>query len=194
MRVPGARAKSDRNDWIIEACKTCPKMIHAAGIDSPGLAGSPAIALEVVKLLQEAGLTMKPDQSFNPIRAPVIVPKKGWKGLKMGSPEKIADADPKSKVICKCEKVTEAEIVEACRRGLPVDSTQSMRKRVRAGMGHCQADPANYGCEARVAEIIARETGTPIAAVGRRPWPATTLLKQRWLTDEQRQALSATAS
>ena len=169
-------------------------MIHAAGVDSPGLAGSPAIALEVVKLLQEAGLAMKPNQSFNPIRAPIIVPKKGWKGLKMWPPEKIADADQKSKVICKCENVTDAEIVEACRRGLPVDSTQSMRKRVRAGMGHCQADPANYGCEARVAEIIARETGTPIAAVGRRPWPATTLLKQRWLTDEQRQALAATAS
>ena len=169
-------------------------MVHAAGIDSPGLAGSPAIALQVVKLLGEAGLAMKPDQDFNPIRAPIIVPKKGWKGLKVGPAEKIADTDPKSKVVCKCEKVTEAEVIEACRRGLPVDSTQTMRKRVRAGMGHCQADPANYGCEARVAEIIARETGTPLAAVGRRPWPATTLLKQRWLTDEQRQQLAATAS
>jgi len=50
----GARAKSDRNDWIIEACKTSPALIHAAGIDSPGLAGSPAIALAVVDLLRAA--------------------------------------------------------------------------------------------------------------------------------------------
>jgi hypothetical protein len=68
------------------------------------------------------------------------------------------------------------------------------RAGVRAGMGHCQADPANYGCEARVAEIIARETGTPLAAVGRRPWPATTLLKQRWPTKQQKEELAATAS
>ena len=50
-------------------------------------------------------------------------------------------------------QVTEAEVIAACRRSLPVDSTQAMRKRVRAGMGHCQGDPANYGCEARVAAI-----------------------------------------
>ena len=44
-------------------------------------------------------------------------------------------------VVCKCEKVTEAEVVEACRRSLPVDSTQTMRKRNRAGMGGCQGKP-----------------------------------------------------
>jgi hypothetical protein len=45
-------------------------------------------------------------------------------------------------------------------------------------MGHCQGDPGNYGCEARVAAIIARENAAPLAAVGRRPWPATTTLPQ----------------
>ena len=121
--------------------------------------------------------------------------------------------------MCKCEKVTEAEVIDACHRSLPVDSTQAMRKRVRAGMGHCQVpppparlprsllssrpdvlrrfclqgDPENYGCEARVAAIIARETGTPLAAVGRRPWPATTLLPRRWPSKEDKQALVATA-
>jgi len=43
--------------------------------------------------------------------------------------------------VCKCEKVTEAEVIDACHRSLPVDSTQAMRKRVRAGMGHCQVPP-----------------------------------------------------
>merc|ERR1712151_695327 len=84
-----------------------------------------------------------------------------------------------SNVICKCEKVTELEIVRAMRKSLPIDSSQGMRKRTRAGMGHCQADPDNYQCEARVRAIIARENGVPMNHVGGRPWPATSTLSQR---------------
>ena len=91
----GARAKSDRGDWIIEPSVANPNMIHVAGIDSPGLAGSPAISLEVVRLLKEqvtaslgskasAEEFMKLDPNFNPNRAPIITPKNGMKGLKMG--------------------------------------------------------------------------------------------------------------
>ena len=71
----GARAKSSRGDWIIERCATEEDMIHVAGIDSPGIAGSPAIALEVVDLLKEAGLELQADPSFNPKRSALIVPK-----------------------------------------------------------------------------------------------------------------------
>lgn len=60
----------------------------------------------------------------------------GWKGLKAGPECKVND--PHENVVCKCEKVTEAEIVTALHRSLPVDSTQAIRKRTRAGMGHCQ--------------------------------------------------------
>mgnify|MGYP006078271867 CR=1 FL=1 len=76
--------------------------------------------------------------------------------------------------------MTEAEIVDAIHRSLPIDSTQAIRKRTRAGMGHCQADETNYGCEERVARIIARETGIPLELVGRRPWPASSLLSTRY--------------
>ena len=79
----GARAKTDRGDWIVEPCPGVPGLVHAAGIDSPGLAGSPAIALAVVDLLQEAGLALAPDPEFNPHRRPIVVPKSGWKGLKV---------------------------------------------------------------------------------------------------------------
>ena len=135
----------------------------------------------------------------------------GWKGLKAGKP----GADNVN-VVCKCEKVTEDEIVSALHRSLPIDSTQGIRKRTRAGMGHCQGDVENYNCEARVAAIIARENskkgifvsdpnlrGTsedavakmehllapstlPIEAVGRRPWPATSTLPQRWPTVDEK--------
>lgn len=152
-----------------------------------GLAGSPAIAMEVIALLKKAGLIAKPNLNFNPNRAPIIIPKSGWKGIKAGPVGKFTD--PKENVVCKCEKVTEAEIVDAIHRSLPIDSTQAIRKRTRAGMGHCQGDRENYDCECRVANIIARETSLPIEAVGRRPWPATASLSDRWLNDTQRNRL-----
>lgn len=185
----GSRAKNTRGDWIIEPSQVDPHFIHAAGIDSPGLAGSPAIAVEVVSLLGQAGLKMVPDPSFNPNRAPIIRPKNGWKGIRAGPVGKVTD--PEQNVVCKCEKVTEAEVVEALQRSLPVDSTQAIRKRTRAGMGHCQGDKENYNCECRVAEIIARETGLPIDAVGRRPWPATSVLPQRWLDESQKSDIAS---
>jgi len=92
-------------------------------------------------------------------------------------------------VICKCERVTELEVVRAMRRSLPVDSSQGIRKRTRAGMGHCQGDPNNYNCEARVRAIIARENRVPISQIGGRPWPASSTLSQRWVDDEEKQKL-----
>ena len=198
----GARAKSSRGDWILERCATEPNMIHAAGIDSPGIAGSPAIALEVVELLRQAGLDVEDDPAFNPTRAPVIVPKKGDAGP-AGVPLVYTPDDktsvnalgvpPEQNVVCKCEKVTEAEIVDACRRSLPIDSTQAIRKRTRAGMGGCQGKPWNYGCECRVAQIVAREAKLATAAVGRRPWSATSAFERRWLTPEDKEHLASLA-
>jgi len=188
----GTRAKSSRGDWIIEACATSPHAIHAAGIDSPGLAGSPAIALEVVRLLQNAGLKLTPNKKFNPIRAPIIVPKDGWKGLRATATPGLAKGNADSlaateNVVCKCEKVTEAEVVAAMHRSLPIDSTQGIRKRTRAGMGHCQADAENYNCECRIASIILKENASHDAeAVGRRPWPATSSLSKRWIDDKDK--------
>ena len=191
----GARAKSDRGDWIIEASEVHPRFINVAGIDSPGLAGSPAIAVEAVRLLTEGGLILKPNPSFNPKRAPIIVPKVGFKALAPDGTLKAIKAgpvgkytDPNENIVCKCEKVTEAEIVTAIHRGLPVDSTQAMRKRTRGGMGHCQAEKENYNCECRIANIIARELKYDHEdKVGRRPWPATSSLPQRWITDEHKE-------
>ena len=199
----GSRAKTDRGDWVIEICNTCPQMIHVAGIDSPGLAGSPAIAMEAVRLLQQAGLKDMPkNPAFNPNRAPIITPKDGMKGLKMGpigknDTENTSSLSPAelekrmaANVICKCEKVTELEVVRAMRRSLPIDSSQGIRKRTRAGMGHCQGDPENYGCEARVRAIIARENGVSVDEVGSRPWPATSTLSKRWIDDEEKDELA----
>ena len=95
--------------------------------------------------------------------------------------------------MCKCEKVTEAEVVAACHRAVPVESTQAVRKRTRAGMGHCQGDPSNFACEAKVRAIVAREARLRGRDVGTRPWPASSLLPRRWLTDADRDALRGLA-
>ena len=189
----GARAKSTQGDWIIEFSKRHEKFLNVAGIDSPGLAGSPAIAMEVAEMLKQAGLEMKADPDFQKERAPIITPKDGMRGLKMGPVGKNDDGNTEKamaqNVICKCEKVTELEVVRALRRSLPIDSSQGIRKRTRAGMGHCQGDADNYNCEGRVRAIIAREMGVPISQVGRRPWPATSTLTERWIGEEEKHQL-----
>lgn len=177
----GDRAKSTCNDWIIKTSSNTLKIIHVAGIDSPGIAASPAIALEIISLLKKAKAPILDlYASFNPYRAPIIVPKltnlSGLKSLKIGENGKYRN--PEQNVVCKCENVTESEIIDACHRSLPIDSTQSIRKRTRAGMGHCQASPDNYNCETRIKDIIQRETGQK--NIGKRQWPGSSLLSHRW--------------
>ena len=202
----GARAKSDRGDWIIERAQTSTPLpfFNVAGIDSPGLAGSPAIAVHVVRELlgKQGGLELAQNAQFNAFRRPTIFAKKGWKGLKLHKVPAAGQtwtlsADERamrSKVVCKCEKVPEWEIVDAMSRcGVSVDTTQAIRRRTRAGMGYCQADVKNCNCELFVAHIIAAKKGKAVKAVGRRPWPATSLLKQRWLNEQDKEHLGALA-
>jgi glycerol-3-phosphate dehydrogenase len=74
----GIRAKSDRNDWIVERSCKAANFINVAGIDSPGLAGCPAIAVEVVRMVGET-VRLMPNTTFNPSRRAIIVPKIGFK-------------------------------------------------------------------------------------------------------------------
>eukprot|EP01062_Namystynia_karyoxenos_P069777 TRINITY_DN65235_c0_g1_i1.p1 TRINITY_DN65235_c0_g1~~TRINITY_DN65235_c0_g1_i1.p1 ORF type:complete len:648 (+),score=156.33 TRINITY_DN65235_c0_g1_i1:79-1944(+) len=187
----GARSTADSGDWIIGPSAADPHFINVAGIGSPGLASSPAIAKMVMGILRDAGFHPAPDPTFNPIRPPIVRPKRGWEGLSLDLPGKPPDPDPTKRVVCRCERVTEAEVVDALSRSLPVDCTQSVRRRTRVGMGACQGNPGTYGCEDRVVAIIAREHGLRPEQVGRRPWPATSLLPQRWLSTDQKEHIAA---
>ena len=77
-------------------------------------------------------------ENFNPNRSAVIFPKAGFRGLKLSKYDERPKLGviPKENVVCKCEKVTEYEVVDAIHRSLPIESTQAIRKRTRAGMGH----------------------------------------------------------
>jgi glycerol-3-phosphate dehydrogenase len=144
----GIRASSSRHDFIVEESKV-KGFINVAGIESPGVTSSPAIAIYVSELLEKAGLDLQLNPNFNPIRKPIIVPKdKGFDGS-------IDDKDPNKHIICRCETVTESEIIDALHRGIEIDHVDGIKRRTRCTMGPCQGS----FCTSRVKKIIARELG-----------------------------------
>ena len=127
----GLRASSDRHDFIIEESRI-KGFILVAGIESPGLTASPAIAEYVLELLVNSGLTLEKNPVYNPHRRPIIVPKdNAFEGA-------IDSIDPNGNVICRCERVTEAEIVDALTRNIPIFDLDAIKRRTRARMGPCQ--------------------------------------------------------
>ncbi len=153
----GIRASSSSKDFIIEE-SSVPHFFNVAGIESPGLTSSPAIAQFVVGLLADSGLILKKDESFNPYRAAIIKKKnKDFDGM-------IDDKNPDKNIICRCEKVTESEIVDALTRGIPIDHVDGVKRRTRCTMGPCQG---NF-CVPRVTEVIAHTMNIPKEDVGLR--------------------------
>lgn len=150
----GLRASSTKHDFIIEE-SLIKGFIQVAGIESPGLTSSPAIALYVIELLKNSGLELIPDEGFDPIRLPIIIKKfDDFNGH-------IDAIDPKEHIICRCEMVTEAEIIDALNRGIDIDHVDGVKRRTRCTMGECQG---NF-CMPRVRAIIAREKHIPIENV-----------------------------
>lgn len=153
----GNRPVSNKKDWVIEESRVG-RFINLVGIDSPGLTASPAIALKVIEILKSAGLNFITKPDFEPNRKPIIkVKEEAFKG-------DINAVNPDEHIICRCEQVTEAEIVDALHRELPIKSIDAIKRRTRAGMGRCQG----AFCRSRVKEIIARELMIPIEEVTQR--------------------------
>lgn len=144
----GIRATSNTDDFIIEESPV-KGFINVAGIDSPGLTSSPAIAEMVVDILLDIGLQLEKKHNFNPYRRAIIASKEAdFQG-------KIDHEDPSKNIICRCEQVTEQEIVDCLHRGIEVTTIDAVKRRTRAGMGTCQGG----FCRERVRKLIARETG-----------------------------------
>lgn len=147
----GVRANSDQSDFVIAA--TAPGYITLGGIKSPGLSSAPAIAEEAVRLLAEAGIPFEKKERF--------VCSRQKKRFREMTPEQKAAAIRENplygRVICRCETVTEGEIVDALRRPIPPHTIDGIKRRCTAGMGRCQGG----FCGPRVHEIIARELGIP---------------------------------
>ena len=148
----GLRAQPSTGDFIITSSEKDARMIHAAGICSPGLTSAPAIAEQVDEELRITGLIMSEKAHFNPYRKHIPVFRTMTEDERRRA---IAENPLYGRVICRCENVTEAEIVEAVRRG--ARTVDGVKRRTRAGMGRCQGG----FCTPRVMEIIAREAAIP---------------------------------
>lgn len=154
------------NDFIIEEDEKVKGFINVAGICSPGLSAAPAIGEYVVQLLNKAGLEVQfaPDGSIQE-RNGFVQNRKGIKCFKQASLDEkhllIKENPLYGQIICRCETITEGEIVAAIRSPLGARDLDGVKKRTRAGMGRCQGG----FCLPRVTEIIARETGIPLTSV-----------------------------
>lgn len=152
----GLRAYASTDDFVLGASEKCPRLIHAAGICSPGLSCAPAIAAYIVACLGAGGLELAPNEAYIAEREPI----KAFRHMTKDERIAILAENPLyGRVICRCETITEAEIVEAVHRG--ADSVDAIKRRTRAGMGRCQGG----FCQSRVMEIIARELGKELSSV-----------------------------
>ncbi|MGN1065960.1 MAG: FAD-dependent oxidoreductase, partial [Thermoguttaceae bacterium] len=149
----GLRALPDGKDFIIELDPDVAGLLNLAGIKSPGLTSAPAIAKYAVELLANAGMDFKEDPNFNPTRTQTR-----FAELSEKEKEELSRKDPSfGRVICRCEQITEGEIVESIRRPLGATTLDGVKRRCRPGSGRCQGG----FCGPRVLEILSRELGVP---------------------------------
>ncbi len=152
----GLRAAGDTGDFIINAPK--PGFIHAAGIESPGLSASPAIAEYIADMLKEQGLLLEENPDYNPIRKPAHA----FREASMEEKNRMIQKNPSyGKIVCRCETITEGEILDAIRTNPKARDLDGVKRRTRAQMGRCQGG----FCGPYITELLAKELGIPYEEV-----------------------------
>lgn len=151
----GLRAVSDRHDFIIGESPTAPGFINVAGIESPGLTASPAIAEYVTQLLIGLGLDATMKKEATRLRKPIEVFAHATLERQC---ELIAQDARYANVVCRCEHVTEAEIVQSIKRPCGARTVDGVKLRTSAGFGRCHGG----FCMPRVMDILARELGQDV--------------------------------
>ena len=145
----GLRAHEDGHEFIIGEAEDAKGFIDCAGIESPGLTSAPAIGEMIAQILKEK-MNLEEKDDFVATRKGVLDPNT------LSKEERIALIKEKPEygnIICRCEMITEGEIIDAIRRPLGAKSLDGIKRRTRAGMGRCQAG----FCSPKTMEILARE-------------------------------------
>jgi glycerol-3-phosphate dehydrogenase len=151
----GLRSVGSTGDFVIKAADN---IVHLGGIESPGLSSSPAIAEYVAELLAGMGLTLTEKENYNPYRAPTDT----FRYMSAEEKNQMIQKDPRyGRIICRCEGVTEGEMVAAIHRNPPAYDVDAVKRRTRGGMGRCQGG----FCSPEVIRILAREWGLPYDAI-----------------------------
>lgn len=147
----GVRANQLTDDFYIKMQEN--GFLDLAAIKSPGLTAAPAIALRALALLGDAGLDLTPNSEWNGTRRVVH-----FEALAPEEKAKlVAEIPAYGKVICRCQTITEGEIIAAIHSPIPPVSLDGIKRRTGAGLGRCQGG----FCGPRVLEILSRELGVP---------------------------------
>ncbi len=147
----GIRARSDFNDFIVGEDKEISNFYSMAGMASPGLSSASAIALDLVKMFQEKDFFLNKKASYSYTRKVVRFNKLSHEKRKA-----LIEENPLyGRIICRCESISEGEIVDAIHRCPTPISIDAIKRRCNAGMGRCQSG----FCGPKVQAILARELG-----------------------------------
>ena len=153
----GIRAHEKNGDFVIGRVAGCENAYETVGIESPGLTSAPAIAEMLGGMIaQEQQLTPKETV------VPPLPPIRHFHDMTNAQrSQAVAEDALYGQLVCRCEQVTEAEILAAIHRPVGARSIDGVKRRTRAGMGRCQGG----FCSPRVAELLSRELGIPLTEV-----------------------------
>jgi glycerol-3-phosphate dehydrogenase len=147
----GLRAKGNNGDFLIEEADDVRHFINIACIDSPGLTSAPAISEYVIEQISEKDMPMTRKSSYQRRRPTVSL-----RLMSAKDRAELAARDPAfGNIVCRCEQISEGEILDVIHRPVGARTVKGVKKRARPGMGRCQGG----FCEPRVVEILARELG-----------------------------------
>ncbi len=158
----GSRPADFKEDFIIEMSDITHGFVNVGAIQSPGLASAPAVAQmasgividDMTKLNQFPGVKL----DFNPIRKRRVE----FRHMTNEQRDELIRKDPRyGRIICRCEQITEGEILDAIHSPVVPGSIDAIKRRTRAGMGRCQGG----FCQPRVLEILARELGKDMTEI-----------------------------
>ena len=155
----GIRPKTKEGDFIIEEVEDAKNFINVIGIDSPGLTAAPAIGVYVVNMIKER-LDLVEKKNFKRTREKIV----RFAELSLEEKNKLIKEKPEyGHMVCKCEFVTEGEIVEAIHRPIKALTVDAIKRRTRASMGGCQG----VGCTLPISKILSRELGIDISDINK---------------------------
>ena len=152
----GLRAVGSTGDFIINMPRE--RFVNVAGIESPGLSSAPAIAEYVVALLKDAGVDLRENEDYIPTRAATHA----FREASIEEKNAIIAKDASyGRVICRCETVTEGEILAAIRQNPKPRDLDGVKRRTRAQMGRCQGG----FCSPYIVELLANEMQVPYESI-----------------------------
>ena len=158
-------------DFLIEIAREVTGLINVAGIESPGYAAAPAIAEYVVELLRSQGVALAEKEQWEERRQGI--PR--FKTLSHKERKELISRSPAyGRIVCRCEEVTEGEILDAIHSPIPAHTYDAIKRRTWLGTGRCQGS-FDYP---RTLEILARELNVPMTEITKRG-PGSVFLYRR---------------